>query len=203
VVAAEHVPSAPILTPRLELRLLSSTLLEAALARDFETCTRLLGTPAPRQWLARPGLIGLRLRELQLHPEYEPWSLRGICLRSDGEMIGHIGFHSAPDPDYLRPNVSGAVEFGYHIYRGYRHRGYATEAVQGLIDWAIRTQGVTRLVVSIAPTNRASKAIARRFGFRPLGGQDAPAGAVEEELLLLDAGAHKAPTPDSGAWQRR
>jgi RimJ/RimL family protein N-acetyltransferase len=99
--------------------------------------------------------------------------------------------------------VSGAVEFGYHIYRGYRHRGYATEAVQGLIDWAIRTQGVTRLVVSIAPTNQASKAIARRFGFRPLGGQDAPAGAVEEELLLLDAGAHKAPTPDSGAWQRR
>ena len=30
-------------------------------------------------------------------------------------MVGHVRFHSRPDPDYLAPYVRHAVEYGYVI----------------------------------------------------------------------------------------
>ena len=37
-------------------------------------------------------------------------------------MVGHVRFHSRPDPDYLRPYAPNAVEFGYVVFTAYRRR---------------------------------------------------------------------------------
>ena len=57
------------------------------------------------------------------------------------------------------------MEMGYTIYPEHRRRGYATEALAGLMDWAGEQAGVRRFVLSIRPDNEYSLRIARKFGF--------------------------------------
>ena len=61
-----------------------------------------------------------------------------------------------------------AVEAGYTIFTDWRRRGYAAEMLAGFIAWA-KSQGVAGLVLSIAPGNLASRALAARFGARQIG----------------------------------
>ena len=84
-------------------------------------------------------------------------------------MVGYIGFHSRPNPPYLQPLVADAVELGYTVFPPFRARGFATEAVIALIGWAHRSAGIDNFVVSIAPDNEPSRAIAARLGFRRVG----------------------------------
>lgn len=77
-------------------------------------------------------------------------------------MIGHVGFHGPPK--------DAAAEMGYTIFPAYRGKGYATEAVQGLMAWG-RAHGVERFVLSISPGNAPSLAVARRLGFKRVGRQ--------------------------------
>ncbi len=115
----------------------------------------------------------MRLAQLQDDPSLQPWLLRAIVRRSGASldapimvrpmMIGHIGFHTAPDPEYLRDLAPGAVEIGYTIYAPYRRNGYALEAAAALMRWATRTHGVTAFVASVSPGNRASLAMLRKL----------------------------------------
>ncbi|MDH6136456.1 RimJ/RimL family protein N-acetyltransferase [Kitasatospora sp. MAA4] len=61
-----------------------------------------------------------------------------IRRRSDGQAIGGIGFHGAPDAD-------GSVSIGYGLAESARGQGYATEAVRGILA-AAGGWGVTRLL---------------------------------------------------------
>lgn len=48
--------------------------------------------------------------------------------------VGLIGFHDAPDPD-------GRLEVGYNVFRPWRRRGFAIEAVHALFHWAAVIRG--------------------------------------------------------------
>jgi [ribosomal protein S5]-alanine N-acetyltransferase len=84
-------------------------------------------------------------------------------------MVGHIRFHSCPDPDDLHPFARPAVEFGYHVFSQYRGRGYATEAAQAVMDWAWATFGIRHFIVCVAPDNGASLAVIAHLGFARIG----------------------------------
>ena len=92
-------------------------------------------------------------------------------------MVGHVRFHSRPDPDYLRPYASNAVEFGYAVFAAYRRRRYAEEALAGLMQWAQEGHGVGRFVLTISPDNLPSRNLAAKFGFRKIGEQSMPSMA--------------------------
>jgi RimJ/RimL family protein N-acetyltransferase len=106
--------------------------------------------------------LRMRLEQMLADPASEDWFAHAIVLRDDPErvMIGHVGYHGPPH--------EGCVEMGYTIFLAHRGHGYATEAVTGLMD-AARAAGVSRFILSIAPGNAPSLAIARKLGFKRTG----------------------------------
>ncbi len=72
--------------------------------------------------------------------------------------IGGIGFHGGVDE-------RGRVEIGYAIVPSHQHAGYATQALQLLIDKA-RELGAKVLTAETEPENLASQAVLGHLGFK-------------------------------------
>ncbi len=89
------------------------------------------------------------------------WGPLQVRRVEDGLAIGGVGCKGALDE-------AGRVEIGYGLAESARGRGYATEAVLGLIDW-LRDQGVREVLAECDPGNAASIAVLRRCGFAPPG----------------------------------
>lgn len=184
--AEEAQFAADILTERLLLRPLSPSFLEASLAAETrqEVAAR-LGLSVPEDWFEEANLARLRLGDLRADPAYQAWSLRALAERATSRMVGHIGFHTRPAPEYLSPWAPRGVELGYAVYPPFRRLGYAREAIRGMIRWAHDTHGVPQFVVSIAPDNAPSMSLAIGLGFT-LVGQHEDEIDGEEKVLLLE-----------------
>jgi RimJ/RimL family protein N-acetyltransferase len=178
---AADVPSIP--TPRLDLVSLSPGAIDALLDGALDRAGAQLGAAVSEEWAAasrRP----LRYRQQQLRgdPSLQPWLLRAMVLRRPARtVIGHIGFHDAPD-------ARGALEVGYAVLPAHRRRGYAEEAVRALLDWARRERRVRRFIASVSPGNAPSRGLIGKLGFRQTGSRwDEEDG--EELVFELDSGA--------------
>jgi len=127
----------------------------------------------------------LRYADAQLATDrkYLPWSARAIVLRNSLEMVGHIRFHSRPDPEYLHPYARNAVELGYAVFPAHRNLGYAFEAVSGAMHWARDTHDVRYFVASIAPGNIPSLALIAKLGFHKSGEHVDPEDGIEHIYL--------------------
>jgi [ribosomal protein S5]-alanine N-acetyltransferase len=73
-------------------------------------------------------------------------------------LIGDGGFTSPP--------VDGMVATGYELLPAYRGKGYATEAVRALVDWAFAHPEVRKVVAETLPDNEPSIRVLQRTGFR-------------------------------------
>ena len=111
----------------------------------------------------------------------------------NGRIVGCCGLH---DED-------GKVAVGYWIEPGYWGRGYATEALNGVLSFA-RVLGHRRIVSRHAADNPASGRVLRKAGFRPTGrarpfhslGRRADVEAPEYALDLGEAdNRQEAPMP--------
>lgn len=157
--------TACLTTTHLNLRRLELAFLHSCLTANYPQAQQWLGAELPAPWLAQWQLMALRHKDMVLDPDYRPWGLRAICHRDSGQMIGHIGFHTAPNPDYLQQlGVRNGIELGYEIYPQWRRQGYAGEALDAMLSLAAQ-QGVATAILSISPDNLASTALARRRGF--------------------------------------
>jgi len=185
-------------TTRLILRRLGPDAIQAGLSGDFGTLEGRLGASVPADLLQDPAVLRYAQEQLVADADYLPWSARAIVLKDSMQMVGHVRFHSRPDPDYLRPYASNAVEFGYVIFAAYRRQRYAEEALAGLMQWAQESHGVSRFIVTIAPDNLPSRNLAAKFGFRKIGEHvDAIDGV--EDVYLRDATVR----PRTAAGSRR
>lgn len=102
------------------------------------------------------------------HPDgWEWYAMWPIELR-DGTRIGDLCFKGL--------GANGVTEIGYGILEGYRGQGYAAEAVDAAVHWALRQPGVTRVEAETEPDNRASRRVLEKCGFRPAGtvGEEGP-----------------------------
>lgn len=169
---------------RLELVLMAPSFLEASLAGDQAAVTSLLGASIPEDWWKTTDLMRLRLDQLRANMSLQPWLMRAIILRQERVMVGHIGFHSAPEPDYLQDIAPGGIELGYTIYEPFRRNGYAIEACQALMRWAHEYYDLRYFVLSISPTNTPSIRIAERFAFRKIATQIDPDDGPEDVFIL-------------------
>ncbi len=126
----------------------------------------------------------MRRDQYRSDAQFPYWGVRAIVLHAPRVMIGRIGFHESPDPPHLRALAPNAIEFGYSIFPEYRGRGFATEAVHALMNWCAQHREIENFVLSIAPENVLSQAIARRFGFKKVGEQIDECDGLEEMFLL-------------------
>lgn len=142
-------PNNYLCTKRLGLRLLELS--------DAAAMTRLLGHDSEALQLSASMADPLTLEAAQ------EWISRrtapdqrvfGILLMRSGEFIGSIGFGGPRE----MPHV------GYWIGRPHWNRGYATEAVLGLIEYA-RWLGIPALQADTFPNNPASSRVLTKAGF--------------------------------------
>ena len=80
-----------------------------------------------------------------------------MCLTKDGERIGVFGLIREGD----------SAEVSYLLAPEARGKGYAAEAVNGLLRYAKETWRVCRVTAEIHKENGPSLALARRLGFVP------------------------------------
>ena len=144
--------------------------IEALLAEDAATASQLLDARVSDGLIAsEAGFFRLRLGQMTRDPSLQEWLIRAVVLRESRAAVGHAGFHGKPGTNGKQDPE--AVELGYTIYDPYRGRGLATETAAALIDWASKEHGIRRFIVSIAPDNEPSLAIARKLGFVQTGEQ--------------------------------
>ena len=105
---------------------------------------------------------------------YGPQDAQAFCSEIRDPLDLHFaitlpGVHGAPLIGMIALNAALDVpEVGYWIARGYRRRGYAAEALAGVLDIA-RMVGVGRVGAGHFVDNPASGAVLRKAGFAETG----------------------------------
>ncbi len=158
-----------IQSARLDLIPLTPAVLRAVLSGNHSEAGELLGITMPEECEIPRGVMEFRLGEMEAHPALQPWLLKAISLREPGTFVGHIGFQTAPGPDYLAALCPGGVEFGFGVLEPWKRQGIAVEASEALMRWAREEHQVSRFVLCINPDNAASLGVAARLGFRHIG----------------------------------
>lgn len=88
------------------------------------------------------------------------WYQVAIEIQATGEMIGDIAFKLMERYDTRQ------AEIGITLAPAYHGRGYASEAVECLLDYLFGESGVHRVFANIDPRNNASTRVLERLGFR-------------------------------------
>lgn len=92
-------------------------------------------------------------------------TLWAIILKSESRMVGDVCFVGEPDSE-------GEIEIGYGTYEDFRGKGYMTEAVGCMIQWASRQDFVKSIFAQTAKDNPASYAVLAKNGFHKISEDD-------------------------------
>lgn len=90
------------------------------------------------------------------------------------ETIGNIGFKGKPDE-------TNTIETGYSIMENHQKKGYATEAVAGLLKWAFNQPDVERIIAETLNDGFPSQKVLKNNGFTFIGEGSEP-GVLRFEL---------------------
>ena len=150
-------------TDRLEL-VPAGPQLARALATDYGKVAQFIGARVPAEW--PPELMADALEFLAQATERDPealgWWVWLMILRTDRVLIGSVGFKGPPDAD-------GRVDIGYSVLDAWQRRGYASEAVGALTDWAFADARVTHIIGETFRHLVASIRVLEKNGFRYAG----------------------------------
>ena len=80
-----------------------------------------------------------------------------IVLKKENRIIGGLCFKGCPDE-------KGRVEIGYGMQDEYRCKGYATEAVKELINWAFTQEKVLSVIAETEKDNLPSHRVLEKIG---------------------------------------
>jgi RimJ/RimL family protein N-acetyltransferase len=81
-----------------------------------------------------------------------------VALKSGGEEIGMCGL--------LKRDWLDAPDVGFAFFPQFWSNGYAYESSVGVIEWARRTFGVTRVVGIVKPGNQGSIRVLEKLGMK-------------------------------------
>ena len=94
----------------------------------------------------------------RMEPGDPGWFQIALEEKASGLFVGDCGFFIDPaDPRLAR--------VGYTIARGFWRKGFATEAVAGLVEYAFERFPLHRITASVDPRNVASCRVLEKAGF--------------------------------------
>lgn len=82
--------------------------------------------------------------------------------KTDNKMIGDLCIVGEPNPD-------GEIEIGYGTYEEFQGKGFMTEIVAGMIEWAKKQPQVKSVIASTDKTNIASFKVLEKNKFIKVG----------------------------------
>ena len=133
---------------------------------DPEAFFEALGVARPAVWppeLMDRAALKWAQAKLESEPASHGWLFWVFMVRgADGqpdEACGSGGFKGPPDDN-------GTVEIGYSILSEFRSKGIASEASQALIDWAVQTGGIKRVIGHTLPDLAASRRVMEKVGMK-------------------------------------
>lgn len=80
-----------------------------------------------------------------------------VVKKEDRTVIGDVGFKTPP-------NEAGEVDIGYGLISSERKKGYATEAVNALVNWAFEQKDVKVITADCKMDNEASIKVLKKTG---------------------------------------
>ncbi|MGE7925731.1 GNAT family N-acetyltransferase [Viridibacillus arvi] len=101
--------------------------------------------------------IEMHLEELKNDIKSIGWGVWFVIHCDSNLVIGDVGFKG-------KPNDQKTVEIGYGINSDYQNNGFATEAVNGIKDWALSSNQVNKIVAECAEENVASIRVLEKIG---------------------------------------
>lgn len=93
------------------------------------------------------------------NPEQRFWYAIWMMQLNDGtnRIVGDLSFKGV--------NKNGIVEIGYGINPNYEGKGFMTEAVTAMANWASNQSGICGVEAETEPNNYASQRVLEKAGF--------------------------------------
>jgi RimJ/RimL family protein N-acetyltransferase len=139
-----------------------------ALLRNKSELAAILQVTVPANWPHFPEAFSLpALESGTSNPPPTDWSGYFFIHPKEGVLVGSGGFKGEPDD-------SGTIEIGYEIASEYWNRGFATEAAQGMIDYAFAHEQVRAVIAHTLAQINASNSVLQKVGMRFIAEVDDP-----------------------------
>lgn len=103
---------------------------------------------------------------------FYPYAL-GITIKGDRQLIGTIALSILPEK--FEDDVTEVI---YSIGERYQNKGYATEALIGMVDWAKNKLHIPEIYALILRDNQASCKVLEKAGFSYRAESDKQRGGV-------------------------
>lgn len=128
-----------------------------AFERNENELARMLNVEFADGWLVFPEVIAYSQEFLKANPDAANWWMYFFVHTADKKLIGNGGFKGKPDD-------AGALEIGYAVAPEYRGKNLATEAAQGLIDFAFSHSQVQTIQAHTLAKENESVRVLRKVG---------------------------------------
>jgi len=132
-----------ILTERLELLPIDSVIIHSSLFKKYIRNTKNYKS---------------YLEELTKDSDLLGWGVWLVVSKDSNVIIGDIGFKGKP--------IDETVEVGYGFSLHARNKGYATESVNALIEWAFSTNRVNKVMAQCLTDNHSSIKVLTKLGMQ-------------------------------------
>lgn len=149
----------PITTQRLQLIPLDLNQLELLL-QDVDAFERSLKISMLREFISERVCRALRIKIDKMQKadvSQHDWFTYWLVVPRDGNVgAGVLGFKGFPDEN-------GSTEIGYGIDPAYQGKGYMSEAIRALVNWAL-THPFCKVITASEVENPASRRLLERLG---------------------------------------
>lgn len=135
---------------------------------DLVPMAEIHADPEVMRWIRDGSVLDLEQTAESIERWEEEWDEEGfglfaVELLASGELIGFVGLSV---PGFL-PEVLPAVEIGWRLGTPFWGQGYASEAAQAVLEFALTDRGLDRVISIARIGNDASENVMRKLGMVP------------------------------------
>jgi RimJ/RimL family protein N-acetyltransferase len=162
-----------LLTRSLELVPMTLEMVEAVLSGRRADAESLVRALMPERW-PNPELVEraftASIDAIRARPEECLWGNRVMIVRGrsglgEGRVVGSVVFHGAP-------TAEGVAEIAYGVEEGSQGRGYASEAVDACVTWALAQHRVLAVQAATFAWHQPSLRVLAKAGMALIGSRD-------------------------------